>query len=146
MSIPSEFRDALLAADPVRVLAIWRDSFPHLPAPESRDQALKAIHMARVRMQNIPANAKAYSEAWLAERERLQVARAVAIGVGIGPQTPVMMRRSADLRHEMSESVLVSVRDGLDLEGDAVEVKRRLMAEHARHSARIYHVAGRDLS
>lgn len=140
MALSDEFREALLAADPARVMAIWRQGFPHLPGPESRDQALKAIHMARVRMANIPPSAKAYSEAWLAEHERVQVAKAVAIGVGIGPQTPVMMRRAVDLRHEMSESVLLSVRDGLDLEDDAAEVKRRFMAEHERHSARIYQV------
>lgn len=125
----SEFRRCLVECDVAGVRRIWQHVSPHLPQPRDDDEAEHTIHLARVGMETIPDTLRRYSKAWLAERATGRV----AMGVGISINAPEHRRDQArSIRHEMSEAVLLSVRDGLDLEIDAGEISRRMTVARRR--------------
>lgn len=138
MSAANDFRDCLLTMDVARARSIWAAIAPHLPQPADAREAERLMHMARVESRSMPAAAIEYSRAWLAERYPATTALAVGIAVGLHTNAGWQRRRDLDVRNEMSEAVLLSVRDGLDLDGDAVEVKRRMMAYRERAHRHFY--------
>jgi hypothetical protein len=71
------FRRCLAALDIAGLRNLWRETAPHLYRPRPDNDVLEAMHMARARMATIPAEARSYSERWLAERERMKVAEVV---------------------------------------------------------------------
>jgi len=77
MNVAVAFRRCLAALDIAGIRKLWRDAAPHLPQPQSDDEVLETMHRARAKMTTIPAAARAYSERWLAERERMRIAEAV---------------------------------------------------------------------
>jgi len=124
----AEFRRCLLDLDVPAMRRLWRHVHPELPDPGSDDDVLHSMHLARVRARFTNVRERMYSRHWLAERERR-----VAAAVGIAVKVPVSRRAlGEDLRHEMQESVLSSHRQGLDLDLEAPEVKRRMMQARAR--------------
>ena len=85
------------------------------------------MHEARIRMLRISPQQKRYSEHWL--RELANKTRvAAAVGIAIKPFKAEYAQRAADMRHEMSEAVLVAVRDGVNIESEVPEVHRRMAA------------------
>ena len=62
------FRQALIDCDVELCRKIWAHSHPHLPQPESDDDVLTTIHIARTGAESIAFKHRAYSHAWLRER------------------------------------------------------------------------------
>jgi len=124
----AEFRRCLLELDVRAMRMLWQHVHPELPQPEGDDEVLQSMHMARVRAKFTPERSRRYSRHWLAERERR-----IAAAVGIAVKVPLSRRALGDeLHHEMRESVLLSHREGLDLDLDAPEVRRRILKARAR--------------
>ncbi len=128
MNHADEFRRCLIDLDADGIRRLWHHVSPHLPQPKSNDEALMTMHLARLQMP-LTKQQHDYSKAWLAERETGRVAMAVGISVNAPSHRQV---QALSIRHEMSESVLLSVRDGLDLAVDAAEVSRRMMVARGR--------------
>lgn len=78
------------------------------------------MHTARAGMRFIGPGAKAYSEAWLAERRRI----AAAVGIAVVSSSP---RRGFAVAQAMHEAVMESIKAGIDIDTEAAEVRRRMM-------------------
>lgn len=140
MSVSAEFRDCLLTMDVTRARSIWATVAPHLPQPADVQEAERLMHMARVESRTMPPALVEYSRAWLNDRYPVTTALAVGIAVGLNTNKGWQRRRDLDVRHEMSEAVVRSIQEGLDLDGDADEVKRRMMANRERAHRHFYGV------
>lgn len=138
MSVSREFREVLFAMDVKRARRMWTQIAPHLPQPLDDSEAERILHMARSEMRSIPTVMRQYSREWLAERYPLHTAAAVGIAVGL-PGAGVRSRNE-DVRHEMSEAVLMSYREGVDLLIDAPVVSGRMFDARAKVHRRIYGV------
>lgn len=133
----AEFRRCLLDLDVRGIRKVWRHVSPHLDQPATDADALHAIHLARVEMKTLPKAMREYSQAWLKERETRRIARAVAIGVGNVTSENNLVRLAALVTREaMVDSVLDSVRRGIDLETESDEIRRRLLAARKKTHAR----------
>lgn len=99
------FRRCLAALDIAGIRKLWRTTAPHLPQPQSDDDVLETMHRARVEMKTIPPGPRAYSERWLAERERVRIAEVV----GYATST-----RDTGLRDALTGGVSRTVQSALD--------------------------------
>lgn len=124
MQHAEELNRCLREVDLEGVRRLWKHIAPHLPQPESDDECLVAVHMARVRMKSIHPHLQEYSKRWLKERENRKVVSAV--GVIVGTTSPRNKARAEDLRGELGHTVMVAYNDGVDLDVEAPEVKRRM--------------------
>lgn len=64
------FRDLLESGDVRQLMKHWRAAAPHLPQPETVEQAEIVMHMARTGAESVSFDKRAYSHAWLTERAR----------------------------------------------------------------------------
>lgn len=127
MEHDAEFRRCLLELDVAGIRALWQHLSPGLPQPQSEDETLHTIHLARVGMATLPAQQRAYSEAWLKERQTGRIVRAVGIAVGVhGDLDPVRRERTQELQSAMSEAVTQAIQDGVDLATETPEIQRRM--------------------
>lgn len=88
-----EFRQLLEAGDVDGLMKAWSRVAPHLPQPQSREQAEITMHMARTQSETIPLRHRQYSHCWLTERmlpsqlppkDLPTIAEAVGISVNFG--------------------------------------------------------------
>ena len=63
------FSNLLETADLDGLRTYWRESAPHLPQPKTRLEAEIAMHRARTEAKSVSLRKRAYSHAWLRERE-----------------------------------------------------------------------------
>ena len=61
------------------LLRAWPDAFPNIPPP-SNSEALKTLHLARVKSKRMTPAERAYSAEWLADRD---VVMAQAVGISV---------------------------------------------------------------
>lgn len=114
--IHEHFREALEQLDIELARKIWVYSMPHLPAPETAEEAEIVVHMTRTQIEQISFRARAYSHAWLIERrfpsglpdelrpraQRLYPVVAEAVGLAVQNRTPEALA----IRRAMEEAVL----------------------------------------
>lgn len=117
----------MVELDVAGIRRLWKHVCPDLPQPKTDAEALLVLHVARTQSETIPPSLKEYSHAWL--RERRKCAVVYAVGVAVSSSDPV---RALETRLAMSESVMDSQREGLDLDKDAAEVKQRMLSARAR--------------
>lgn len=133
------FRDCLLRMDVKKAMAIWAEAAPHLPAPSDHQEAERIMHMARERADSIPDRLKAYSRAWLSEHFPTHVAAAVLTAVGT--QDVVRTNRAKEIEKAMSDAVAACFQEGMNLDTDAAEVRRRMNEARAKITGRVYQSA-----
>ena len=120
----SEFRRCLLEMDVDGIMRLSRHVDPHLPAPSAAD-ALVSLHIARCEAKRFPANAKAYSEAWLAEQGYQKIdgqwvgglpkPKAVAEAVGISSRSAggYVMPINKKIMQYMEDALLNTMAKGI---------------------------------
>jgi len=86
---------------------------------------LAVLHLARLESKRVPKYLKQYSKRWLKERETGRVVMAVGISIKASPRR---RHQALAMREAMEDAVLGSVKAGIDLDADAAEVRRRIMA------------------
>lgn len=118
------FRQCLIELDVSTMRKLWRYVAPHLPQPATTDETLHGMHLARVCMKSLPEELAAYSEKWLRERAIGHVATAVGISV-VAPKRRQV--QAGYMREAMSDAVVTAIRDGVDIDTEAHEVRRRMM-------------------
>lgn len=110
------FRQALESLDVALVRKMWRHIMPHLPQPESDEEALISAHIARTSIPHLRFRNRAYSHCWLIERgfpsglpdelrpkaERLYPQPTATVGIAVRNTTPVALA----IRRAMEEAVL----------------------------------------
>jgi hypothetical protein len=87
------------------------------------------MHIARVKMKNIPDNKKKYSQKWLMERQGLV---AKAVGVGVMALSPENKTRASNVQAAMVDAVECSIKAGIDIDYEASEVSRRMQMARAK--------------
>jgi hypothetical protein len=68
MATPDEFRAALASGDVRLVRKAAAIAFPHLPQPETDEDAEVLMHVARTEATSLPLRLRAWSHRWLTER------------------------------------------------------------------------------
>lgn len=125
MNYAPAFLECMLTLDIEKARKLWSHVFPHLDAPISDEDVLIVLHIARTESPQLPLREKTYSRHWLAERDR----RRTAAAVGIAVKAPHhRANRAIALREAMEDAVDRSWRAGIDLDKEAPEVKRRIIA------------------
>lgn len=110
---------------------------PHLPQPETDEDALRTLHEARVRAKSVPDRMRAYSLAWLQEREIERVEPHVVAAVGAASKSVDPGRKRA-VEDAMARAAMRCMEEGMDLDRDAAEIKRRMLDARAMvHMGRV---------
>jgi hypothetical protein len=120
-----EIKRCLLQFDVAGIRKVWKETAPHLDQPESDWQALRIIHMARVRMESLSPQQKRYSQAWLREHD-INSKIVAAVGIAVKPRSSDDRTRASDVTAAMSDAVLQAVKDGVDLDLEVPEVRKRM--------------------
>ncbi len=134
----SELTGLLDRGDVEGCRAFWRKAAPHLPQPETREQAEVTMHIARTAAQSVGLKARAYSHAWLLERgmpsqlpdelkpsaQRLYPVIATGVGISTNFRSPHMKGAETIVRGAMEAAVLEAEADGRL--GDPAFVSRRM--------------------
>jgi len=119
---------------------LWWTVAPGMPQPETDEEALHALHLARTKARFVPPKSREYSQAWLDEKERKTVAHAV--GVAVGMETTKYTEPNMEMASEMSGAVAKAHKEGVPLHEDADEVTRRMHLVRSRLKARRSAVRG----
>lgn len=112
-----------------------------MPVPETRFDALVALHLARTTARSIPIRLRAYSHRWLLDRnypsqlpdrlkpraERLYPQAIGAVGISVNSKYPVVQ---AAIQNAMSNAVLEAYADGH--QDDPEVVKARMQEARSR--------------
>jgi hypothetical protein len=133
------FKRCLAELDARGAMAIWKEVAPHLPQPQTEEQALIILHNARTQSRSMSLRERAYSHRWLldhgypsglpdnlkprAERIYPRIANSVGIGgLGVSSVTKPIRKHIFD---SMSDAVLEAYADGHENQPDIV--KGRMM-------------------
>lgn len=143
-----EFRRCLEQVDVAGIRALWAHVSPHLPQPQTDDEARVTIHHARTQAQSLPIKARAYSHAWLTERglpsglpdelkpaaERLYPRVADAVGISVNTKSELLRPIVEPVRGAMSDAVLEAYADGRT---DPAFVRARMHEARTRTISRL---------
>jgi len=145
-----EFCNLLAAGDVDGLRAYWSRMCPHMPQPEDRASAEAMMHLARTASVRIPFRARAYSHAWLCEREipsqlpdelkpraeRIYPRVTKAVGISVNTQNPYLEPAMVEVRQAMEQAVLEVHADvGLD---DSALVQKQMFAAHHRAMRQLF--------
>ncbi len=125
MRYADEFARCLTELDVASARKLWAHVFPGWEQPATDHEMLAVLHLARLESKRVPKHLKQYSKKWLKERETGRVALAVGISVKSSPRRH---HQGLAIREAMEDAVTSSVKAGIDLDDDATEVRRRIMA------------------
>jgi hypothetical protein len=134
MLFDSDFARCLIDLDVSTARRLWATIAPHLHQPADDDEALHTMHLARLQMPSLSAEARAYSDAWLAERRGpSRVVQAVGVSVGVPAGAGISrITRAKEIENAMVEAIKGAVRDGVDMHREPDEYRRRMMAARQR--------------
>jgi hypothetical protein len=139
----AEFRQLLAAGDVDALRGAWSRVAPHLPQPETREQAEIVMHHARTATESLELRPRAYSHRWLTERllpsglpdrlkpsaERLYPTVAEAVGFSANFASEWMRPAAAEVEREVSSAIEECYADGAT---EVSFVKSRMKEAHAR--------------
>src|SRR4051812_25398695 len=120
----NEFLRCLQELDVKFARTMWARLFPHLIQPNSDEEMLLQLHLARLQSKSMTARQKRYSRRWLKERESGRVGMAVGLAVGAPPHR---LKRAQAIREAMEDAVTGSLKAGIDIDTEASEVKSRIL-------------------
>ena len=137
------FRSLLEAGDVDALRGAWARVAPHLPQPESHEQAEIVMHHARTSSGSISFKARAWSHRWLSERdlpsglpdglrppaERLYPRIAEAVGIAVKASNPYLKDAAAEVQQAMSDAVEDAYAGGRK---DQIFVRARMEEAKAR--------------
>ena len=115
----SALRRCLEECDISGIRALWFTLFPGLPQPETDDEALVSIHLARTAARSVPLRLRAYSHRWLLDHglpsqlpdrlrpraERLYPRIVEAVGVSINFRSPILKPAQPIIERAMCDAI-----------------------------------------
>jgi hypothetical protein len=115
-----EFRQLLETGNVDALRAAWARAMPGMPQPETREHAEIAMHMARTSSTLILFKYRAWSHAWLTERnlpsqlpdalrpraERAYPGVVQAVGISVNFHSPLLAPAANEIRGAMEHAVL----------------------------------------
>lgn len=122
----AEFRRCLAELDIAMMRKLWRHVSPHLPQPNTDEETLSAMHLARTQARSMPLKLRAYSHRWLTERsfpsqlpdhlrpkaERMYPRIVDAVGISVNAKSEFIKPIVPLLRGAMETAVLESYAEG----------------------------------
>lgn len=137
MAVSDDLRRCLETLDVEGARRIWSELAPHLPQPESRDDALVTLHLARTGTESIPLGPRAYSHRWLSdaglpsnlpdhlrpEAERLYPKISPAVGIAVVARSEETEPLARMIESAMSAAVAEVHADGKILDTDLVKAR-----------------------
>lgn len=138
MKFSDDFRRCLIDLDVIGIRRLWQHVSPHLPQPETDAEALASIHIARTQARSVPFRLRAYSHAWLTERnlpshlpdrmkpraERMYPKVVGVVGISVRNVAGRRSEYGLAMESAMSEAVLEAYADGKE---EPTFVKARMM-------------------
>lgn len=132
------FRSLLEAGDVDGLREAWARVAPHLPQPETREQAEITMHHARTGSEGVTFRARAYSHRWLTERafpsalpdvlkpkaERMFPVVADAVGISVSARNEILQPVAQEIEQAMAVKVEEMYADG---DKDPSLVKSQIM-------------------
>lgn len=120
------FRNLLQAGDVEGLRAFWRNASPHLPQPETREQAKIVMHRARTEAESLPIDKRAYSHRWLCDRglpsglpdelkpraERIYPRVVEAVGISVNARSEMLKPLAREVERAMADAVEEAYADG----------------------------------
>lgn len=125
------FLDCLKRLDVNGIRKVWAKMAPHLPQPKNDEETLTTLHMARVKSLSMTNQEKAYSAAWLTEREIEEREKIISKSVGHSSNAADIGLKTA-IESAMSRAVITAMDGGLDLEKDAKEINKMMLDARAK--------------
>lgn len=113
------FRRCLETLDVELMRKLWKHVRPNLPQPETAEDTLISIHMARTQANTIDVKLRGYSHAWLLERglpsqlpdhlrasaERMYPRVVRAVGISVNARSPLLAAVVVPVREAMENAV-----------------------------------------
>lgn len=145
------FRSLLETGDVDGLLSAWASWFPNMPRPANRGQAEIVMHHARTQTESLSLATRAYSHAWLVERdlpsglpdrlkpsaERLYPRAAPTVGISLNARpTSIIAPALGEIRHAMELAVLDAEADGRLL--DSAFVTKRMAEAKAKTTRALF--------
>jgi hypothetical protein len=138
MSRAAAFRDCLEDGDFRRMRTLFATVAPHLPQPQTDEQAEISLHMARTQTASLGFSLRAWSHKWLRERnlpsqlpdfllpayERLYPTVVDGVGIAVRATRPERVDQAIAVRTSMENAVLEMFADGVR---DPTRVSARMM-------------------
>lgn len=120
------FRNLLERGDVEGLRAFWRQASPHLPQPETREQAEFVMHRARTEAESLPLKSRAYSHRWLCDRdlpsglpdnlkpraERIYPRIVEAVGISVNARSAMLKPLARQVERAMADAVEEAYADG----------------------------------
>lgn len=120
------FRNLLNSGDVEGLRAFWRNASPHLPQPETREQAEIVMHRARTEAESIALDKRAYSHRWLCDRglpsglpdelkpraERIYPRVVEAVGISVNARSEMLKPLARQVERAMADAVEEAFADG----------------------------------
>lgn len=120
------FRNLLERGDVEGLRAFWRQASPHLPQPETREQAEIVMHRARTEAESVPLKKRAYSHRWLCDRglpsglpdelkpraERIYPRVVEAVGISVNARSEMLKPLARQVERAMADAVEEAYADG----------------------------------
>lgn len=120
------FRNLLTSGDVEGLRAFWRNASPHLPQPETREQAEIVMHRARTEAESVPLKKRAYSHRWLCDRglpsglpdnlkpraERIYPRVVEAVGISVNARSEMLKPLAREVERAMADAVEEAYADG----------------------------------
>lgn len=121
-----DFRQLLEAGDVDGLRKVWAQCMPHLPQPQSREQAEIVMHRARTEAESLPFKHRAYSHRWLTERalpsglpsglqpraEQVPAVITEGVGIAVKASNPLFASAAQEVRVAMEIAVEEAYADG----------------------------------
>jgi hypothetical protein len=128
------FRDALLTLDLAMLRRLWAHVAPGLPPPRDDEETLITAHHARVRAKTLPAKARAYSAAFLAERDMAMAEPIIVAAIGAASSASDRGLKAA-IQDAMTRAAEAAMAAGYDPDTDAKEIRAAMLDARAKVKA-----------
>jgi hypothetical protein len=147
VNIAGEMQALMVTLDVKRAREVWKLVAPHLRQPESDEEMLTTLHLARTESPIVNTKLRYYSHCWLVERnlpsllpdqmrpaaEREYPRKVQGVGISVNARSDLFRPVTGLVRESMEEAVLEVYADG---GADNVDLIKRRMNEARRNTVR----------
>lgn len=139
------FKECLEQLDVALMRKLWQHTAPNMPQPETDEETLITIHMARTECKVVAPKLRMYSHCWLKERgypsqlpdhmrasaERMYPKIVRAVGLSVNAKSDLLKPIVEPVRTAMEQAVLEIHADDPSLSDDAL-IKRHINEAKSR--------------
>jgi hypothetical protein len=133
VNIAGEMQALMVTLDVKRAREVWKLVAPHLRQPESDEEMLTTLHLARTESPIVNTKLRYYSHCWRPAAEREYPRKVQGVGISVNARSDLFRPVTGLVRESMEEAVLEVYADG---GADNVDLIKRRMNEARRNTVR----------